>query len=351
MTPLRRLRLLALLASLAAIGYVSAQELGIKAKKPVLGASCKVCPWGALGDVLKTAMQSYGYDVQICYNCSGAENPRIVAGALMPPPIEEFWRRAPFLRNQAPPPPHAPVEFGVTEAQFVWDAYQGAGAYSRDAPRKNLRMIARIQSPTYLIVAARAELGITDLGQIRQKRWPVRILTSAGNQATGVLAYYGLTRESIESAGGHFGAGMAAEERKNFDIAIGEGTLVNAPEFNMWYEISQKFELTYLQLPDDLLAKVAKDAEMEPATIPDGLLRGIDHPIRSVAHSGIVIYGRTDTPDDFAYTVARAMDEHQDLLQWTLLGFSYNLQNVWTAYEIPLHSGAARYYRERRYMK
>lgn len=342
--------LLALLAC-AGIGMVSAQELGIQARKPIFGGACKVCPWGALGDIVKAAMRPYGYDVQVCYNCSGADAPRIVAGAQMPPPIEELWRRAPFLRNQAPPPPHAPVEFGATAAQFLWDAYRGTGAYSREAPRKNLRMIAQIQSPTYLIVAAKAELGITDLRQIRQKRWPVRVLTSVGNQSTEVLAYYGLTKESIESGGGQVGAGMAAEERKNFDVAIGEGTLANAPEFNMWYQISQAFDLAYLQLPEDLLSRLAKDDEMERAIIPDGLLRGIDHPIPSVAHSGTVIYARTDTPDEFAYAVAKAMDEHQDLLQWSLLNFSYNSRNAWKAYNVPLHPGAARYYRERRYMK
>jgi uncharacterized protein len=330
---------------------VSAQDLGIKARKPIFGGACKVCPWGAMGDIVKAAMQPYGYDVQVCYNCSGADAPRIVAGAKLPPPIEELWQRAPYLRNQAPAPPHAPVEFGATGAQFLWDAYQGTGAYAREAPHKNLRLIANIQSPTYLIVAAKAELGITDLRQIKEKRWPVRVLTSVGNQAMDVLAYYGLTKESIESAGGHVGSGMAEVERKNFDVAIGEGTLANAPEFNMWYEITQKFDLTYLQLPEELLRKLAQSGEMDRASIPDGLLRGIDHPIPSVAHTGVAIYGRTDTPDDFAYAVAKAMDEHQDLLQWSLLNFSYNLHNVWKAYDVPLHPGAARYYRQIGYMK
>jgi TRAP-type uncharacterized transport system substrate-binding protein len=45
------------------------------------------------------------------------------------------------------------------------------------------------------------------------------------------------------------------------------------------------------------------------------------------------------------------MDEHQDLLQWAHLNFSYKVRNVWNALDIPLHPGAARYYRERRYMK
>jgi uncharacterized protein len=58
-------------------------------------------------------------------------------------------------------------------------------------------------------------------------------------------------------------------------------------------------------------------------------------------------HGRTDMPDDFADTLAKALDEHQD----TNLNFSYNAHTVWKAYGVPLHPGAARYYRENGHMK
>jgi len=149
----------------------------------------------------------------------------------------------------------------------------------------------------------------------------------------------------------NIGRGGVPEERKNFDVIIHGCTLGNAPEFNVWYEVSQRYDLTYLQLPEDLLAKIAKESDMERRDIPDGLLRGIDHPIPTVARTGHAVYGREDMPDHFAYIVAKAMDEHQDLLQWAHLNFSYNLHTVWKAFGVPLHPGAARYYRERGYMK
>jgi hypothetical protein len=58
-----------------------------------------------------------------------------------------------------------------------------------------------------------------------------------------------------------------------------------------------------------------------------------------------VIYARVDVPDTFAYDVARAMDEHQELLQCTNQNFSYNVLNVWKACDVALHPGAARSYR------
>jgi len=343
---------LILVALVATARITNAQQLGIQAKKPVLGAACKVCPWGALADIVKQAMQPYGYDVQICYHCFRADAPRIVADAKMPPPWEETLKSVPMIaRSDIPPPPQAPVEFGITSVDFLRWAYQGTHLYSGEKPRTNLRLFAVIQSPTYLLVATRTELGITDLAQIRQKRWPVRILTGVGTETDTILAYYGLSRQSVEAAGGHIGNGGIPQERKNFDVIIADGTLANAPEFNVWYEVSQKFDLTFLELPDDLLDKLAKQSDMERGNIPDGLLRGVDRSIPTVVRTGTAIYGRADNPDDFAYAVAKAMDEHQDLLQWSLLGFSYNRHTVWNSFGVPLHPGAARYYREAGYLK
>ena len=127
--------------------------------------------------------------------------------------------------------------------------------------------------------------------------------------------------------------------------------MTTAPEWRIWTEISQKFDLNFIELPDDLLAKLARDGEQDRGIIPAGLYRGIERPIPTVVRTGTAVYGRADMPDDFAYAVAKAMDEQQQLLQWRHLNFSYNVHTVWNGYEVPLHPGAARYYKEKGYMK
>ena len=77
----------------------------------------------------------------------------------------------------------------------------------------------------------------------------------------------------------------------------------------------------------------------------------MERPIPTVVRTGTVIYCRDNTPEDFAYIVAKAMDEQQQLLQWSHLNFSYNVHTVWKAGEVPLHPGAAKYYKEMGYMK
>src|ERR1017187_1191769 len=194
-----------------------AQETGIKIKKPVFGGACKVCPWGAVAEIVKQAMQPYGYDVQICYHCFRADAPRIVAGAKHPPPWRTGMAPGIIEDSDIPPPPDGPVDFGATSIQSLWWAYQGTHAYAGEGPRHNLRLIATLQSPNYLIVAVKSDLGITDLSQIRAKRWPVRVLVDSNDVAPAVLAYYGLSRQDIEKAGGHIGQGIDPSERKNFD--------------------------------------------------------------------------------------------------------------------------------------
>src|SRR5262249_2412904 len=123
-----------------------------------------------------------------------------------------------------------------------------------------------------------------------------------------------------------------------------------APEFNIWYEISQKYDLTYIQLPDALIDKLVKDNDMQRGVIPNGLLRGIHQPIPTAVRTGHAVYTRSDVPDSFAYAVAKALDEHQDLLQWAHIPFSYNVRTVTQAFGVPLHPGAEKYYRERGYL-
>jgi TRAP transporter TAXI family solute receptor len=338
-----------LLAFAAALQPALAQtpETGYAVRKPVIGGACPLCPWGVMSEVVKKAMQPYGWDIQICYVCAGGpREARMVAGAMKP-------ERRP-RDTDTHPLPNGPIDFGVTGSQFLQWAYLGMDVFANDpeGPRRHLRMVANIQEPTWLLVAVKSDSGITSLSDIVEKRLAVDMVATTGiggGIVPGILNFYGLSKERVESFGGTYRTGYEHDEEA--DVIIGFGSMVNAPEYRLWYEASQKFDLKYLELAPDLRAKLAKDLYLEQQNIPLGLFRGVDRPIPTVARTGAVIYGRTDMPDEFAYTLAKAMDEHQDLLQWTHMNFSYNWRTVWKAFDVPLHPGAARYYKERGYMK
>ena len=319
---------------------------GVAAKRPVLQAACDHCPWGALGNMVKKIMGPYGYDVQVCLSCSGREAARIVAKRLFPPEITDRQFAEGTLVN-----PDGRIDFGVTGIDAVRRAYDGTANFPEGA-FKNLRVIARIENPAYLMVAVTKESGLTDLKQVRERRMPVRILAGVGTLVAPVLAYYGLTPKDVEALGGAIYAGNALLKNPNFDVIIGSGVLANNPEGNMWYEMSLKKDLVFLALPDDLRQKLAREDRAELVDIPFRYMRGVgDKPVPTVGTSGEAVYGRDDLPLEFAYDVAKGLDEQHGLLKWAVVPFSYDPATVADGGGVPLHPGAERYYRERGYLK
>lgn len=351
--------------ALAIVGFLPAQSQtpsGTSAaanRQPVFGGACHLCPWGAMADVVRAAMQHYGYDVQICHNCNAEDSPRIVAEARTPPP----YKVDPNVSVDAAPP-NTPglgrIDFGATGGAFLCDAYHGAGRYSRDKPMTNLRLLANIQQPpSYLIVAARSELGISDLSHARAKRWPLRVYAGRNNRLVGeVLAYYGLSEQEITAAGGLVGGSSpdasTAPDARSYDLIISAGGWVSTmPETRTWTDVIQKNNWTFLTLPEPLLARLAETVKAEREPVPFGWLPGIDRAIPSIVVSGMgtAVYARADFPDALAYDVARALDEQQDRLLRTNQRFFYDVHKVWSVCDVPLHPGAARYYREAGYMR
>lgn len=355
-----RRSVLALLVVLAASVTASAQDAsnpqsaatyGIAAKRPVFAGACHYCPWGAIGDVVKQAMKPYGHDVQVCYECARTIGPRQVAGALVPAPRSEPRPAdAPVIMGPQEPLPKGPVDFGATGIWNFRRAYEGVMDYEKDGPRKNLRVFAVVDYPTYLLVAATKESGITDLAQLKDRKAPLRVLVSPQPHPRQVLAYYGHTDESIKAAGGSVRQG-GINTTSDFDLVIYGGMLSNAPEQAVWYTLTQKYDLTFLQMPEELIEQLLKDPDYERQTVPLGLMRGVDRNIPTVASRGHVVFGRADAPDDFAYLVAKAIDEQQDLWLWAPIPLHYNPQTSWRTNGLPLHPGAERYYREKGYMK
>ena len=120
---------------------------------------------------------------------------------------------------------------------------------------------------------------------------------------------------------------------------------------NVLLDIEQEISNVAAGSADNLRATLTKTFLLQEHDAPAALLRGVTRPIPTVARDGTAIYARADLPDDFAYAVAKAIDERQGLLRWSHIPFSYNPSTVWKLGDVPLHPGAARYYKKRGYMK
>jgi uncharacterized protein len=323
---------------------------GIEIKRPLLAAACKGCPWGAIGYAVVDAMKPYGYDVQICWVCWSSYGPREVADKTKP--VMPRGENVPWYLE---PPPDGVPDFGITSDMNLTDAYLGRGAYANDhKQRQNYRVVATVLQQNYLLTAVSAKSGIKSLWDIKDRKEPTRIWVDNTNAATQtVLKYYGIDEQELERKGGGFIHPLMLErhERASADVYIGAGLLVNTPEQHTWYEVTQLSDLVFIQMDDQLIDQLLKIPGYKRGIVPMGFMRGVDHRFPTVVRDRHVIYVRDDAPDDFAYTLAKALDEHQDEFRKLAQPYYYDIRQVAVSSTVPLHPGAIKYYKERGYIK
>lgn len=320
-------------------------KTGWDVKRPVMAAACESgCPWGEIGDFVQAAMKPYGYSVILCRNCNRSYGAGLVSKNDYPPPLDEI-----NLADGTNYRINAPVDFGVTSSAMLNSAYRGSGGKE---PYSNLRLIAKIEDPFYFLVASKKESGIKDFRSIKEGHLPVRIYGADGSMAT-ILEYYGIKADDIESWGGKVGVSLEEALKGDFDIISGflASPALN-PESSPWTTLSQKYDLYFIQLPDELLKIIARqNVDSEFIEAQHSLLRGLNRRIRTLGRSGESVFARTDTPEQAAYDLAKSIDENHGALKWFIRVYTYDPKTVWKNFDVPLHPGAERYYREVGYIK
>ena len=322
---------------------------GINVKRPLFGGACKACPWGVLAAVTKEALAPAGYDVQICWVCWSSYGPREMADRTKPVwPAEADNVPKAYLEL----PPDAIPDISATSELNLIAAWNGVGPYAKDnRQRRNYRVIAAVQQPNFLMIAANKTSGITDLSQVKNRTKPTWIAIVNRDAAIDeVLAYYGISEDALKANGGGFIHTSERRPRAAADLFVGGALLVDTPEQRAWYEASQLDDLIFFDIPAPLLAGLAQVPGYSRAIAPLALLRGVDRPIPTVMRSAHVIYVRDDAPDSFTYAVAKALDEHQELFRMYGDPFYYDVRLVAHSPVVPMAPGALQYYRERGYV-
>jgi TRAP-type uncharacterized transport system substrate-binding protein len=322
----------------------------IDVKRPLFGGACKACPWGILAAVTKEALKPADYDVQICWVCWSSYGPREMADRTKPVwPAEADGIPKAYLEL----PPDAVPDISATSEVNLISAWNGVGPYAKDnRQRRNYRVIAAVQQPNFLMIAANNASGITDLSQVKSRTKPTWIeIVNRDAAIDKLLAFYGISEDALKANGGGFIHTSERRSRAAADLFIGGALLVNTPEQRVWYEASQLDDLTFFDIPAPLLADLAAVPGYSRVTAPLALLRGVDRPIPTVMRSAHLIYVRDDAPDSFTYAVAKALDERQELFRMQGDPFYYDVHLVAHSSVVPVAAGALQYYRERGYVR
>ncbi len=227
--------------------------------------------------------------------------------------------------------------------------YKGEKLGGFTKPLTNLRVIANIYANTIQIVA-RKDSGITKLTDLKGKK----VSVGAPGSGTEINA-----RQIFAAAGmsyGDFGRtdylsfSESADQMKNraIDVTLMSSGLPNPGIM----DIATSQDITLVPIEGELLKVLDKETPFfVPAVIPKGTYKGQDHDVSSVGIPNFLIV-RADLDDETVYEITKAMFENLDrLVQAHAAAKGIKLENAAKGLPVPLHPGAAKYYREKGLIK
>lgn len=251
----------------------------------------------------------------------------------------------------------------INPSASVTLAYRGTGPLSGRIP---LRTIAVFPSWDVVGFAVHESTGITSLEQIKTERFPLRLSTGPTSErdliespvtfvVSAALKAAGFTIADIRSWGGKIQA-VSRPSHPDRRAGIENGT-VNAvfdEGIKSWGQSVLDQGFRYLPI-DGALMRRLKKMGYRPGVVPKANFKGLTNDIPTIDFSGWPMVVRADMPNDVAYALCEAIELRRKSMptdNFKPLNLADLCANDYEApYDVPLHPGARRFYRERGYLK
>jgi TRAP-type uncharacterized transport system substrate-binding protein len=242
-------------------------------------------------------------------------------------------------------------------------AFKGKGPFRRPLP---LRSIAVFPSYDVVGFAVHESIGIISLTQIRKERIPLRLSTGKVTAAAllqhptmftvhAVMKAAGFTLADIRKWGGKIQS-LPRPSHPDRRMAIENGT-INAifdEGIKSWGQTAVDRGFRYLPIEGEILERLTAIGYRQ-SVVPKSRFQGMAQDVQTVDFSGWPIVVRADMPDDVAYALCEAIEARKELIptdNYKPLNVAQLCANDEEApCDVPLHPGAARFYRERGYLK
>jgi uncharacterized protein len=242
------------------------------------------------------------------------------------------------------------AECGLGSADLVYNArLRGTGRVRQ--PHQHLRGVA-VLFPNTLHLVTRADSGIVRLADLAGKRVAAAIPGDTAPNRPTSSRLDGLGAAVAQLAPTHV---PPTTPTVNMDDAVGqlERREIDAANFYGGYpfrpvtEAAERYAIHFVEFDDLAVSLVkAKNPFLKTVVIPSGTYAGQSAPVRSVAIDNVLIC-RAELPPDVVYEMTRTLFEGlPSIASVHASARQINVENG-AATPIPLHEGAARYYRER----
>jgi TRAP transporter TAXI family solute receptor len=236
--------------------------------------------------------------------------------------------------------------------------YQGTVGF-KGAKTQNIRVLVGALDQYYLVTMVTAKSGITDLQQVKDKKMKLNIVSlppgGLAHYGTGlILKAYGLDESMIKSWGGSWNkltisAAVNAMKDGRADLWI-HPVSAGHPATT---ELTQTSKINFLSLDSKIANSLAK-VGLTPTTLPANTFKGQSAPVDVVGMSTVIVTNKFMS-DDVAYALTKAIIGNIDKLKAQNKSLkpldprtAWKLENTGG---VPLHPGAAKYYKEAGFMK
>ncbi|MFO1129729.1 MAG: TAXI family TRAP transporter solute-binding subunit [Rhodospirillales bacterium] len=220
-----------------------------------------------------------------------------------------------------------------------------AGNADAGFPQKldRLRGIAALY-PNYLQVVASADSGIRTLGDLRGKRVSVGAPKSGTEiNARTVLTAAGVSFDDFAKVE-HLGFAESVDLMKNRQLDV---TLQSAGlGVSSIRELATAIDITLVPIPVAVVATI-NDPAYRVAIIPAATYQGQNQAVPTVEIENFLVTS-ADVDGELVYRMTKAMFENLDLLASAhVAARAIKIDSALAGMPVPLHPGAARFYREK----
>ena len=242
-------------------------------------------------------------------------------------------------------------------------AYRGKGPFPKRLP---VRTIAVFPSYDVMGFAVHESTGITSISQIKKERFPLKVSIRRMDKAARkedsttftvaeVLRAAGFTLEDIRRWGGEIHlAARPSDPVRRADIESGRVNAIFDEGIKSWARTALENGLRFLPVEGSILKHMAA-LGYRPTLMPKSRFQGMAADVQTLDLSGWPMIVRTDMPDDVAYALCETIEKRKDMMptdNYRPLDIAQLCANdEESPYDVPLHQGAARFYRERGYLK
>lgn len=262
---------------------------------------------------------------------------------------------------------------GVAEGKFslAWVnpsvlltmAYRGKGPFRKRLP---LRTLAVFPSYDVMGFAVHESTGITSLSQIKKERFPLKLSTrlvtpsalrenSTMFTVAAVMRAAGFSFAELRKWGGKIHlASRPSDPARRASI---ENLSVNAifdEGIKSWARTALENGFRFLPVEGAVLKRLVAMG-YRPTAMQKSRFPGMAEDATTIDFSGWPMIVRADMGDDAAYAICEAIEKRKEVIptdNYKPLEVAQLCANDEEApYDVPLHPGAARFYRERGYLK